>query len=673
MPSFLETSFTLVKRKRYRGVVCASVMASVLCVSTSSAETPGKDGPITVSTGNTVLNEYGLVAGSLSAGQSNVPVNSLLSDLPSLTAGDLILIYQAQGATISGVNSAAYGAVTSLNGAGRYEFHTVASISGNTISLENYGGACTGLTYSYDPNRAQVIRVPQATTLEVTSGNSIRAELWDGETGGVVALHVQDTLTVNGTIQANGRGFRGGEVDNLTSGTSFSGPAEYVSSNAARGAEKGESIAGFQDDYPGGRYNRGAPANGGGGGNGHNSGGGGGANGDNGLTWNGLGNPDRSDPSWDAAWDIDGSLTSTTVSSGGGRGGYTYARNGNALTTAPGNASWGNDFRREVGGRGGRPLTYEAGGRLYFGGGGGAGDGNNSAAGAGGRGGGLVFIIAGAITGTGAIQSNGQAGEDTSPSHNDAPGGGGGGGTVVLKTDSLSGVQLRARGARGGNQLITNTENEGPGGGGGGGVIAYSGGSPSSSNATGGVNGTTSASSMNEFIPNGATRGATGQSNQAAPSESELPFCAIPQGKLEATKSVTVWDPLNEGLYNLPGNDVVYSFDVSNVGYTPVEASTIRLQDVLPSEVEFYNGEFDPSDAVTTGAFEFEDTLGTTGLACCSAASHRDFASSSGTFPTFGYIPSVGYDEDISHIELTPAGEMAPQTSFVIRFRARIK
>ena len=657
----------------FRPFLLAFIFTSPFSFETASAETPGKDGPITVSTLNTVLNEYGQVAGALSAGQTSIPVSSLLSDLPSLAAGDLIMIYQAQGATISGVDSAAYGTVTSLNGAGRYEYHTVSSISGNTIQLESYGGACGGLTYSYDPNRSQVIRVPQASTLSVAAGGSITAPVWDGQTGGVVALHVQEGLTVEGLINANSRGFRGGEVDNNTTPTSITGPTEYVSSNSARGAEKGESIAGYQTDYPGGRYNRGAPANGGGGGNAHNAGGGGGANGNNGFTWNGQGNPNRSVAAWDQAWDIDGSLTSTTVSSGGGRGGYTFARDGDPFTLEPGNAAWGNDFRREVGGLGGRPLTFEASGRIFMGGGGGAGDGNNNAAGAGGRGGGLIFIIADSVSGGGRIHANGQAGRSTTPNHNDAPGGGGGGGTIVIQADTLSGVQVRARGGAGGDQLITNNENEGPGGGGGGGVIAYSGGLPSVVNAGGGTNGDTTASSMTAFTPNGATRGALGQPNEAAPTDAELPFCAIPPGKLEASKSVSIWDPLGLGLYHLPGNDVVYSFDVSNVGFTPVEASTIRLQDVLPSEIEFYNGEFDPSDAVISGPFAFEDTVGTTTLSCCTVPSEARFANSAGTFPSYGYVPSAGYDDNVSHIELTPSGEMAPQTSFVIRFRARIK
>lgn len=647
------------------------VMTALCCAlpETLLAETPGKDGPITVSTTNAVLNEYSLVVGALSIGQTTIPVSSILGELPSLEPGDLIMIYQAQGATISGVNSAAYGAVTSLGGAGRYEFQTVESISGNTINLQGYGGACGGLTYSYDLNEAQVIRVPQASTLTVDSGATLTAQSWNGSTGGVIALHVEDSLTINGVVRANATGFRGGALDNLTS----YGGVDYVSTSPNSGAEKGESIAGYQDDYPGGRYARGAPANGGGGGNNHNAGGGGGANGNNGLMWNGQGNPDRSVASWDMAWNIDGTLTATTVSSGGGRGGYTYARNGDALTLPPGDPAWNNDRRREVGGLGGRPLNYEASGRLFLGGGGGAGDGNNNAAGAGGRGGGLVFIIADAVNGSGWIQADGQAGSNTTPGHNDGPGGGGAGGTIIVKSSTLSGVRLRARGGDGGNQLITNNENEGPGGGGGGGVLAVSGGIPALVNTRGGANGTTSATSMTEFIPNGATQGAEGQPNEAAPSDTELPFCVIPPGQLSATKSVSVWDPLNEGLYHIPGNDVVYTFDIQNTGYTPIQADTMRLQDMLPPEIEFYNGEFDPSDGTVTGPFEFEDTSGVSNLTCCEAAGEADYSDNPGTPPSFGYTPIPGYDPDVRHIRVSPGGEMAPQTSVAIRFRARIK
>src|SRR6185295_2136175 len=93
------------------------------------------------------------------------------------------------------------------------------------------------------------------------------------------------------------------------------------------GAEKGEGIAGNQGDYDnfGGRYDRGAPANGGGGGNGHTAGGGGGGNAGIIASWNGYGVPDVSTGSWATAWNLEWSGFASNNSSGGGRGGYSYS------------------------------------------------------------------------------------------------------------------------------------------------------------------------------------------------------------------------------------------------------------------------------------------------------------------------------------------------------------
>lgn len=216
------------------------------------------------------------------------------------------------------------------------------------------------------------MRVPQYADLTIPSGASVIAQDWNGATGGIAAVHVDGTLSLNGHFDVDGAGFRGGVRDNQTRPTGETpGTAGYRYTNLERGGRKGESIAGLSDSLPFGGIGRGAPANGGGGGNAHNAGGGGGANGGNVSAWNGQGNPDRSDPSWDTAWNLDPSLSATTTSSGGGRGGYTYARTGNAFTQAPG--TWGNDRRREVGGIGGRPLDFSATGRTFFGGGGGAG------------------------------------------------------------------------------------------------------------------------------------------------------------------------------------------------------------------------------------------------------------------------------------------------------------
>ena len=477
----------------------------------SFGQSPGKDGAKTV-TGTEILNRYANLASDASAGSPTVTVTNIATLLP-LTAGDLLMMYQAQGATIfGGVNSSdpTYGSVGAYNNSGNYEFVGVQSIAGNTITLT------ANLKQSYTAaGRVQVIRVPQYSSLTIAAGGVLTTPAWDGQQGGVVAVFVQNSTTLDGTINASGLGFRGGVWHN-GAGTNYAGPLRtttHRSTNADSAAEKGESIAGPASALPAGRrYGRGAPANGGGGGNNHNGGGGGGSNGNNGNLWTGHGVMNAH-----AAWALDPYRSSN--SSGGGRGGYSFSSNDlNALTAGPGAAGWGGNYREVAGGLGGHPLTNDACSRVFFGGGGGAGDANNNSGGSGGSGGGIVILLSYRVTGTGMISANGSPGADTNNEGRDAPGGGGGGGTILVNSSSLGVITINANGGAGGKQLIAGkgygNEAEGPGGGGGGGFIATSGGTAIQT-ANGGNSGTSDSPAVTEFPPNGATAGAAGQTGQS--------------------------------------------------------------------------------------------------------------------------------------------------------------
>jgi len=276
-------------------------LVALLCPPPACAETPGKDGDVTISSGtSTVINQYAQISGSVSAGANSVTAVGLASAMPTLSVGDLIMLYQAQGATIDTSDTRNFGAVTAYNSAGRYEFQTVASVSGNTVTFASYAGNCSGLRYSYSGSTGgQIVRVPQYRNFTVNTGAVVVASNWNGTTGGIIALTASVGVTVNGSLSVIGRGFRGGAVDNAESTYNIS---TYRTSVLADAAEKGESIAGYQSQIAGGNYlGRGAPANGGGGGNAHNAGGGGGANGDNGNSWAGQGVPDTSNGSWVSA------------------------------------------------------------------------------------------------------------------------------------------------------------------------------------------------------------------------------------------------------------------------------------------------------------------------------------------------------------------------------------
>ncbi|MFK5968952.1 MAG: hypothetical protein QM487_02370 [Candidatus Marithrix sp.] len=57
----------------------------------------------------------------------------------------------------------------------------------------------------------QVVSIPNYTTVTVNNGSSITASAWDGYSGGIIALKAQASTTNNGNINANGKGYRGGD------------------------------------------------------------------------------------------------------------------------------------------------------------------------------------------------------------------------------------------------------------------------------------------------------------------------------------------------------------------------------------------------------------------------------------------------------------------------------
>lgn len=490
----------------------------------------GMHGAKTVSSTDAILNEYTTLTSNASAGSNSIAVASSSMNANgrfsgNLTAGELLMIVQMQGATIGTTNASSYGAVSAYNNCGNFEFVEVLSITNATnIKLAN------ALSRSYTSSGAtQVIRVPRYSSFTVNAGASVTCPAWNGSTGGVLAIECNGTTTINGIIDVSSKGFRGGAEEWNTST-----PGDHTnwrSTLDVDGAEKGESIAGPASSLSNGRYGRGAPANGGGGGNSHNAGGGGGANGGSLAAWNGKGNPDNPNANWTTAWNLEAASFATNTSSGGGRGGYSWSSNMvNPITNGPTNAAWGGDNRYNVGGYGGRPNTYAA-GKLFMGGGGGAGDANNNVGQPGGDGGGIIYLLSGRnVTGTGVLKANGESVPLSSGIPGDAAGGGGGGGTIFIFSNSgtVSGVTLNANGGAGGSQSLNNGgEAEGNGGGGGGGYISVS--NPVAGltrTVTGGTYGITNAPPMANFTANGATAGSPGTSvnNPANPYSTPTPL-----------------------------------------------------------------------------------------------------------------------------------------------------
>lgn len=549
-----------------------------------------------------IVNTYAPLAADVQQGAATVTVPPLTLGALNLAAGDLLMVYQPQGAQISTADDGSYGTVSALAGAGLYEVFRTSGSDPQSGRIQLAPG-CTLRNGYATAGRAQVIRVPRYRQVTVQPGvdaiphGVLTAAAWNGTTGGVLALRA-DTLRVDGEIDVSGAGFSGGRP-NPGSGILSTDEVAYRSTDSATGAEQGESIAGAQADYDNlaGRYGRGAPANGGGGGNNTNSGGGGGANAGDIAAYTGDGVM-GSVQLFGAAWMLDPAYLAKggfTASSGGGRGGYTFALNAQDPTTVgPGDPSWGGNNRRERGGRGGHPLAPDASSRVFFGGGGGGGEANNGQGGAGGAGGGVALLLSKVVTATagGCINAAGLPGGD---SQGDGAGGGGGGGSVVFSAPSINGVNVTAFGGKGGDNNAPGAPIFGTGGGGGGGFIGAPTAAALQPELGAGPAGIASSSSATAFPPNGGTDGSAGVSR---PFGGALPVC------LPADVSVTYIAAPTQVRVNVPVKCLV---QVANAG--PEDAENLKLAITVPPSTTVASEPAGPGWTCTRAADVYTCTL----------------------------------------------------------------
>jgi hypothetical protein len=365
-----------------------------------------------------IINTYHSVLGV------DVTKNALrLDNVSGLAYGNTVLIIQMKGATINTTaTSSFFGDVTALNDVGNYEIAIICSVSNDSVYFFNT------IKNSYDVNfKVQLVKFGEYYSANVT--DTVKAQSWNNSTGkgGVLAIQVEEDLTLNAPLFADSTGYKGGNFYLHTTALCIPGATIWAysatSTSTSNGAYKGEGVADFVASINGGR---GAPANGGGGGNFHNNGGGGGAN-----------------------------------LSTGGNGGGNFSTTG-CTGSRPGLA--------------GKALNNTGGTKIFLGGGGGAGHANGTVQPfGGGNGGGIIIVFAKNVIGNGhKISSNGQAGRSTSY---DGAAGGGGGGTIIMNvTGGYSGsLNIQANGGNGGNEDDDNSLNRcyGAGGGGSGGVLYF--------------------------------------------------------------------------------------------------------------------------------------------------------------------------------------------------------
>lgn len=144
---------------------------------------------------------------------------------------------------------------------------------------------------------------------------------------------------------------------------------------------------------------------------------------------------------------------------------------------------------------------------------------------------------------------------------------------------------------------------------------------------------------------------------------------------IQAAKTVQVWDPSNLGLYALPGNDVLYTLTLTNVGDVPADMDTLFLKDKIPDHVTFYNDDIDGATGPELHPVIFTAT-GTTGLTF-NYATDVGYSTAS-VAPTdmsqCSANPAPGYNPNITFICFNPKGQFLggtanPQVSFSFRTR----
>ncbi|HZR66755.1 MAG TPA: C25 family cysteine peptidase [Terriglobales bacterium] len=551
-----------------------------------------------------VINTYYPGTATATAGSTSITVGPGTGAANNIAVGDLLLVIQMQDAAINSTNTSQYGdgisgsGSTTLNNSGVYEYATATSAvtvgTGGTVNIAAAGPG-GGLLYTYTSaadttaqgaRTFQVIRVPNYATATLTS--TLTASAWNGSTGGVLALNVSGTLTLNGaTVSVNGLGFRGaaGLFMNGAAGAAntdyrFPAPTAYntatLTRTAGAHASKGEGIGGtpewienvtgttagvvttgtvastnqgVAEGYPQGSMARGAPGNAGGGGN-------------------------------------DADPAANDQNSGGGAG-------ANGGSGGSGGNSWNTNLA--VGGNGGTAFPADI-SRVVMGGGGGAGTSNNNSnfmSSSGAPGGGIVMIRAATISGNATITANGLAAYNATP--NDGGGGGGAGGSIIFLWGAVTGtptVTLNANGGRGGDawdsdnggaQGGLNADRHGPGGGGGGGVLLYTGtGATMTTAVTGGAAGIT----LNTAgVTYGASAGGNGITTTGVTlASSPGPHSASGCVDLSITKSASP-SPV------IVNTTLTYTITVTNNNATTA-ATGITVTDAIPAQVTFVSVSF---------------------------------------------------------------------------------
>ncbi len=151
----------------------------------------GRDGILEVGEGETMILEVSSthLAADAAAGEDEITPE----DLSFISRGDVLLIRVSSG---------------TAEGVGQYELAKVLALNDTTVTLS------APLQGSYSASDSvDIMRLPQFQSVTLAAGATLSPPDWNGDSGGLLAFLVEDTLVLEdgSVISGSARGYRGGE------------------------------------------------------------------------------------------------------------------------------------------------------------------------------------------------------------------------------------------------------------------------------------------------------------------------------------------------------------------------------------------------------------------------------------------------------------------------------
>ena len=204
-------------------------------------EGDGADGDVTV-TGNSNINTATLAAGRSYADAVVYNATNFTNDTVTvnatpngIAAGDEIILYCAKGYSAGDTDNI-----------GNYEFLEVESVNSGTSTItfttnkeKKYGssaGTDSDVGTGSSNMKVMVQRVPNYNDLTINSSVNLYPSAWDGTKGGLMAFRVKGTFTLNGTVHAEQKGYRGGSSG---WGGGYDNPGESIEAGPYSGTGNG--------------------------------------------------------------------------------------------------------------------------------------------------------------------------------------------------------------------------------------------------------------------------------------------------------------------------------------------------------------------------------------------------------------------------------------------------